>query len=65
MAFDEQGQAETVERKVAICGRAYDLLTGRPGSRPRTSSSTRTSSRSRPGIEEHELFARNFIEARR
>src|ERR671920_1086835 len=27
MAFDEQGQAETVERKVEICGRAYDLLT--------------------------------------
>ncbi len=26
MAFDEQGQADTVERKVAICGRAYDLL---------------------------------------
>src|SRR5213076_71836 len=28
MAFDEDGQADTVERKVAICGRAYDLLTG-------------------------------------
>ena len=28
MAFDEQGQADTVERKVEICGRAYDLLTG-------------------------------------
>jgi 5-methyltetrahydrofolate--homocysteine methyltransferase len=27
MAFDEQGQADTVERKVEICGRAYDLLT--------------------------------------
>ena len=26
MAFDEQGQADTVERKVAICERAYDLL---------------------------------------
>ena len=37
MAFDEQGQAETVERKVSICGRAYDLLVGRgPASRPRT-----------------------------
>ena len=29
MAFDEQGQADTVERKVAICGRAYDLLVER------------------------------------
>ncbi|MCE6999266.1 methionine synthase [Saccharothrix sp. S26] len=27
MAFDEQGQADTTERKVEICGRAYDLLT--------------------------------------
>src|SRR5205823_13497988 len=26
MAFDEQGQADTVERKVAICRRAYDIL---------------------------------------
>ena len=43
MAFDEQGQAVTVERKVAICGRAYDLLTSRPASRRRTSSSTPTS----------------------
>ena len=31
MAFDEQGQADTVERKVAICGRAYDLLTQKVG----------------------------------
>ena len=49
MAFDESGQAETVERKVEILGRAYDLLTGRPGSPPRRSSSIRTSSRSGPG----------------
>jgi 5-methyltetrahydrofolate--homocysteine methyltransferase len=31
MAFDEEGQAETVERKVAICTRAYQLLTERVG----------------------------------
>ena len=49
MAFDEQGQADTVARKVEICERAYRLLIERPGSRPRTSSSTRTSSPSRPG----------------
>ena len=49
MAFDEQGQADTVERKVAICERAYHLLTREAASRPRTSSSTRTSSPSRPG----------------
>ena len=49
MAFDEEGQAGTVERKVAIAERAYRLLIDvRPGSRPRTSSWTRTSSRSGP-----------------
>ena len=31
MAFDEQGQADTVDRKVAICRRAFDLLTTRAG----------------------------------
>ena len=31
MAFDEQGQADTIERKVAICQRAYRLLTERAG----------------------------------
>src|SRR6187397_520803 len=34
MAFDEQGQADTVERKVAICKRAYDLLTEQAGFDP-------------------------------
>ncbi len=34
MAFDETGQADTVERKVAILGRAYDLLTQQAGFRP-------------------------------
>src|SRR4029078_655231 len=34
MAFDETGQADTVDRKVAICQRAYKLLTGRAGFDP-------------------------------
>ena len=34
MAFDEKGQADTVERKVAICQRAYRLLTEQVGLRP-------------------------------
>ena len=34
MAFDEQGQADTIERKVAICQRAYALLTERAGFDP-------------------------------
>src|SRR6201999_852429 len=34
MAFDEQGQADTVERRVAICERAYKLLTEKAGMPP-------------------------------
>ncbi|WP_309707824.1 homocysteine S-methyltransferase family protein, partial [Pseudolysinimonas sp.] len=34
MAFDEQGQADTVERKVAICARAYDILVSEVGFDP-------------------------------
>lgn len=48
MAFDETGQADTKQRKVEICKRAYDLLV-KEASRPRISSSTPTSSRSRRG----------------
>ena len=49
MAFDETGQADTTERKVEICQRAYSLLTEKAGFDPTTSSSTPTSSPSRPG----------------
>ena len=49
MAFDELGQAETVERKVEILGRAYDLLIGEAGLRAGgRRSSTRTCLRWRP-----------------
>src|SRR5204862_5228402 len=34
MAFDEQGQADTIERKVSICERAYELLTEKIGFPP-------------------------------
>jgi hypothetical protein len=47
MAFDEKGQADTKARKVEICCRAYQLLTG-IGFRPKTSSSIPTSSPSPP-----------------
>ena len=50
MAFDEQGQADTVERKVEICERAYRLADGAGRVRARGHrSSTRTCSPSRPG----------------
>jgi len=65
MAFDEQGQAETVERKVAICRRAYALLTERAGFDPSDIIFDPNILAIATGIEEHSEFARNFIEATR
>ena len=62
MAFDEEGQAATAERKVEICERAYGC-SSRTASRPRTSSSTRTCSRSRRGSRSTTSYAKAFIEA--
>ena len=47
MAFDEQGQADTLERR-EICGRAYQIWSRKKASRPRTSSSIPTCSPSPP-----------------
>jgi 5-methyltetrahydrofolate--homocysteine methyltransferase len=63
MAFDEQGQAETVERKVEICGRAYDLLTQEVGFPPEDIVFDPNVLAVGTGIEEHDEFAKNFIEA--
>jgi 5-methyltetrahydrofolate--homocysteine methyltransferase len=63
MAFDEQGQAETVERKVGICGRAYDLLTQQAGFPPEDIVFDPNVLAVATGIEEHDEFAKNFIEA--
>jgi 5-methyltetrahydrofolate--homocysteine methyltransferase len=62
MAFDEQGQAETVERKVEICGRAYDLLVG-DGWKPEEIVFDPNVLAVATGIEEHNGFAKAFIEA--
>ena len=62
MAFDEQGQAETVERKVEICGRAYDLLVG-DGWQPEDIVFDPNVLAVATGIEEHNGFAKAFIEA--
>ncbi len=64
MAFDEQGQAETVERKVSICRRAYDLLV-RGGWEPTDVVFDPNILAVATGIEEHAAFARNYIEATR
>jgi 5-methyltetrahydrofolate--homocysteine methyltransferase len=65
MAFDETGQAETVERKVAISRRAYDLLTRQAGWDPADIVFDPNILAVATGIEEHAAFARNYIEAAR
>ena len=65
MAFDEAGQAETVERKVSICQRAYKLLTEEVGFPPEDIIFDPNILAIATGIEEHADFARNYIEATR
>jgi len=62
MAFDEQGQADTVERKVEICGRAYDLLVG-IGFEPQDIIFDPNVLAVATGIEEHDEYAKAFIDA--
>jgi 5-methyltetrahydrofolate--homocysteine methyltransferase len=63
MAFDEQGQAETVERKVEICERAYKLLTEQAAFEPEDIVFDPNVLAIGTGIEEHADLARNYIEA--
>src|SRR4051812_7733037 len=63
MAFDEQGQADTVERKVEICGRAYDLLTQKVGFPPEDIIFDPNVLAVATGMSEHNGYARNFIDA--
>jgi len=64
MAFDEQGQADTVERKVEICERAYKLLTA-DGWAPDDLIFDPNVLAVATGIEEHAEFAKAFIEGTR
>jgi 5-methyltetrahydrofolate--homocysteine methyltransferase len=63
MAFDEQGQADTVERKVEICERAYRLLVDRAGFAPEDIVFDPNVLAVATGIEEHAGFAKAYIEA--
>ncbi|HEY3160271.1 MAG TPA: methionine synthase [Vicinamibacterales bacterium] len=63
MAFDEQGQADTIERKVSICQRAYRLLTGKAGFDPLDIIFDPNILAIATGLEEHNEYAINFIEA--
>ena len=62
MAFDEVGQADTKERKVEICKRAYDLLTG-IGFPPEDIIFDPNIFAVATGIEEHNRYGLDFIEA--
>ena len=63
MAFDEQGQADTIERKVAIASRAYDLLVNDVGFDPTDIIFDPNVLTVATGIEEHSGYGIAFIEA--
>ena len=65
MAFDEQGQAETAERKFAICQRAYKLLTEKVGFPPEDIIFDPNIFAVATGIEEHNDYAHAYVEATR
>ena len=63
MAFDEVGQADTKERKVSICLRAYKILTEQVGYAPQDIIFDPNIFAIATGIEEHNNYAVDFIEA--
>ena len=65
MAFDEQGQADTCQRKVEICTRAYKLLTEIVGFAPEDIIFDPNIFAIATGIDEHNNYAVDFIEATR
>lgn len=65
MAFDENGQADTLEKRVSICERAYKILTGVVGFEPQDIIFDPNIFAIATGIEEHNNYAVDFIEATR
>ena len=65
MAFDENGQADTKRRKVEICKRAYDILTTIAGYEPQDIIFDPNIFAIATGIEEHNNYGVDFIEATR
>ncbi len=63
MAFDEQGQADTADRKVAICTRAYQLLTEQVGFPPEDIIFDPNIFAVATGIEEHNTYAIAYLDA--
>ena len=65
MAFDEKGQADTFARKVEICARAYEVLTTQAGFEPQDIIFDPNIFAVATGIEEHNNYGVDFIEATR
>jgi len=65
MAFDEKGQADTFKRKTEICKRAYDILVNRVGFPPEDIIFDPNIFAIATGIEEHNNYGVDFIEATR
>src|SRR5690606_8221913 len=65
MAFDEDGQADTVDRKVSISERAYRILTEQVGFPPEDIIFDPNIFAIATGIEEHNRYALDYIEATR
>ena len=63
MAFDEEGQADTYERRISICRRAYDLLTGRVKFPPQDIIFDPNIFPMATGLEEHRNYALDFFRA--
>ena len=63
MAFDESGQADTYDRKTAVCGRAYKILTEEVGFNPYDIIFDPNVLAVATGIEEHNNYALDFIRA--
>src|SRR5262249_37565739 len=63
MAFDEKGQATSVDDRVRICARAFRLLTDRIGFLPQDIIFDPNILTVATGIEEHNRYAMNFLEA--
>ncbi len=65
MAFDEKGQADSIERKIGICKRCYEILTQKAGVSPEDIIFDPNIFAVATGIEEHNGYGKAFIDATR
>ncbi len=65
MAFDENGQADTYERRIEVCSRAYKLLVEKVGMNPRDIIFDPNILAVATGMAEHDAYAADFIRATR